>query len=96
MESAALVEANCRRRRSGLSEIGVGTLRAELGAQPPFTRIRRMATWRSQYCYRVAGGLLANRDPTGLAWLALSFVIAPMVPVGRLRRQLIPWLVARR
>jgi glycosyltransferase involved in cell wall biosynthesis len=96
MKNALLIKANCSRRRSGAAEIDLVTLDAELNAQPLPTRIRRAATWRSQYCYRVAGGLLANREPAGLAWLALSFVIAPMVPVNRLRRQILPWLVARR
>jgi glycosyltransferase involved in cell wall biosynthesis len=96
MESERLIKANCRPRRSGLPEIGIGALRGELRAEPMRTQIRRHATWRSQFSYRVASGLLANRDPNGLAWLALSFVIAPAIPVGRLCRHLIPWLVARR
>ena len=96
MESASLIKANCWRRRSGLPEIGLSSLRAELASDPFRIRFRRNAIWRSQYCYRIAGGRLANRDPTGLAWLALSFVFAPAVPVHRLRRQLIPWLVAKR
>src|SRR6185295_2958491 len=64
MESARLVKANCARRRGGLSEIGIKELRAELAAEPLHARVRRNATWRSQYCYRIAGGRLPNRDLT--------------------------------
>ena len=90
-----LVSANAARRRSGRAEMTLAALQAELAAQRMPVRARRRLTWTSMYCYRMAGGLLADRDPRGAAWLVASFLLWPPVPLKRLRRQIAPWMRAR-
>jgi glycosyltransferase involved in cell wall biosynthesis len=93
MEDAMRVRENAIRRRSGLAELDYETFHAVLGAQPTRRRVARMLRWRSQYCYRVGGGLLADGRPRGVLWLAFSFALWPGLPAERLKRQLLPWLL---
>ncbi len=95
MERILLVEENARRRRAGLLELSVAEFQECLGRQSRWRRIQRARLWRARYQYRVAGALLADRDPRGMLWLAGSILLAPSVVLGRLRRQVIPWLPAR-
>ena len=90
-----LVAANAARRRTGRPELSLAAFQAELATQPTGIRARQRLVWTSMYCYRMAGGLLADRDPRGAVWLGASMLLWPPVPLGRLRRQMVPWLRAR-
>jgi len=95
MEDALRVRENATRRRAGQTELDCATFHARLAAQPLPRRLARMLRWRSQHSYRVAGGLIADRRPAGLLWLALSFALWPGLPAQRLKRQLLPWVRER-
>jgi glycosyltransferase involved in cell wall biosynthesis len=95
MDMFLLIEENARRRRAGRPELGVAEFQALLRTQSRWRRMQRARIWRARYQYRVAGALLADRDPRGLLWLAGSVLLAPSVVLGRLRRQLIPRFSAR-
>jgi glycosyltransferase involved in cell wall biosynthesis len=95
MEDALRVRENAARRRSGQPEVERAPFHTRLAAQPLPHRLGRMLRWRSQHSYRVAGGLIADRRPVGLVWLALSFALWPSLPAQRLKRQLLPWVRER-
>ena len=95
MERSLLIEENARRRREGRLELSVAEFQQSLRGQSRWRRIQRARLWRARYQYRVAGALLADRDPRGVLWLTGSVLLAPSVVLGRLRRQLIPGLAAR-
>jgi glycosyltransferase involved in cell wall biosynthesis len=90
-----LISRNAGRRRAGLPEIDVAQLQAELRAQPFLHRAWRRRRWQSRYWYRRAGGILADRDPHGVLWLVAAFLIGPDVVIGRLHRQVVPFLLRR-
>ena len=94
-QMTVLVAENAARRRSGLPEVTLADVIQRLDHEPALARAKRILSWHSQYCYRVAGGRLANRDPSGVPWLAAAFILSPGVPIGRLRRQLLPWFGSR-
>lgn len=83
---------NVVRRRRGATEFSHEQFLAALAEKPRLERLRRSLHQRSRYAYRVAGGLLANRNLLGLAWLAASFLLYPSVPIVRLQAQLVPAL----
>jgi hypothetical protein len=95
IEDSLMIRENTVRRRAGLPELDAAAFHATLEASGAVERWRRRLRWRSQYYYRVAGSLLANGRWTGLGWLALSFALAPGLPMSRLRRQFLPWLAVR-
>ncbi len=95
MQATSLISVNASRRRAGLSELSFDRLRQRLKGQPAGEQARRILRWNSQYCYRVAGGYLADRQWRGLPWLAASVLIWPPVPFGRIRRQIVPWMGSR-
>jgi glycosyltransferase involved in cell wall biosynthesis len=95
-ESIEVVARNTILRRVGRPELSVAAVRRELAAEPAGSRAKRTLEWRARYFYRRAGGLLADRQPAGAAWLLASFITAPWIPVGRLRRQVLPLLVRER
>jgi glycosyltransferase involved in cell wall biosynthesis len=90
-----LISRNAGLRRAGQPEIDVTQLRAELQAQPLARRAWRRRRWQSRYWYRRAGGMLADRDPGGAVWLVAAFLIGPEVVLGRLQRQVVPFLLRR-
>jgi glycosyltransferase involved in cell wall biosynthesis len=92
MRNTLLVRENAQRRRRGLEELDEEAFATILAQRPLPERVRVDLEWRSQYCYRKAGGLLIDRRPSGLAWLVLSFAWAPYVPIRRMRRQVWPWV----
>jgi glycosyltransferase involved in cell wall biosynthesis len=92
-ESIEAITRNAVLRRAGRPELSIEAVRRGLAAEPAGRRAKRALDWRSRYFYRRAGGLLADRRPTGVAWLFASFVTAPWVPVGRLRRQVWPLFI---
>jgi glycosyltransferase involved in cell wall biosynthesis len=100
LQQTSRVELNAGRRRTGLPELDSAAFRRWQRARTLAARVHEALTWRSRYCYRMAGARLINRRPDGFAWLVASWVIAPSVPLGRLRRQLWPrvteWLARRR
>lgn len=94
-----LVEAifrNTARRRAGRPELPAAAIHQELASEPTGRRAIRTLEWRSRYCYRRGGALIADGRPAGAAWLAAAFATAPWVPVGRLRRQVLPLLLRPR
>jgi glycosyltransferase involved in cell wall biosynthesis len=90
MVATEMVIRNTTRRRAGESELSLTQVRHELMREPARRRSQRILEWRSKYLYRQAGALLANGRPGGMLWLGASFLVAPWVPVGRLRRQVLP------
>ncbi|MCA1790280.1 MAG: hypothetical protein LC667_10610, partial [Thioalkalivibrio sp.] len=86
------LRVNVGRRRRGEPELSSPEHLELLKAQPFRQRLRRNLQWRSRYAYRVAGGMLANRNPIGFAWLGASFLLYPTVPLMRLRQQIVPAL----
>jgi glycosyltransferase involved in cell wall biosynthesis len=95
VEAVEVVIRNTARRRARLPELSAAAIRTELASEPAGKRVVRTLEWRARYFYRRAGGLLADRRPSGAAWLLASFATAPWVPLGRLRRQVLP-LISRR
>jgi len=97
VEAVEVVIRNTARRRAGLPELSAAAIHRELASEPTASRRTvRTLEWRARYFYRRAGGLLADGRPTGAAWLAAAFVTAPWVPLGRLRRQVLPLIRRRR
>ena len=96
MENTERLVLNTRRRRSGEPELSLSEFRSLRASEPTWRKLRRWFHWRSRYAYRVAGGHLADRRPIGALWLVLSFVLAPTVPLGRLRQQFVPLLRSER
>jgi glycosyltransferase involved in cell wall biosynthesis len=92
MEQWLQIQVNATRRRSGEPELDLASFRSWQRSRPLPERLLRAATWRSRYCYRMAGARLIDHDPRGLLWLAAAWVVAPNVPLGRLHRQMLPWL----
>lgn len=95
LEAALWISAASARRRAGLPELTRDEFHSLLKSEPLHRRVRRHLRWTSQYCYRIAGGLLADRRARGFLWLLASFLVWPPVPVWRLKQQMVPWLTAR-
>ncbi|WP_309571686.1 glycosyltransferase family 2 protein [Deinococcus sp.] len=72
-----------RRRHSGQPELDFDGFMTEWNAQPVAVRRAFERESASLNAYRIAGGLLADRKPAGLVWLARSIALNP---AGRLRR----------
>lgn len=78
---------NASRRRQGVPEFSweeYGELRA---CRPLRVKLSERLSWQSQYYYRRGGGLLVSGRPSGVAFLAASFVLNPILPIRRLKRQ---------
>lgn len=89
LDRLELMPSNTWRRRGGERETSLEEFRRRLAERPWPERARRWAWLRSRYAYRRAGGSLADRNPVGALWLALSFALYPAVPFRRLRQQLV-------
>lgn len=88
LDSLERLQMNTALRRRGELELTAEEFRRRLDAQGPLRRLRRALNRRSRFSYRMAGGLLADKNPVGVAWLLLAALLDPSVPVSRLRRQL--------
>ncbi len=96
MQRFALVEENARRRRAGQEELDQAVYAARLHRDPAWRRANRARIVRARLQYRVAGAMLADRAPAGLAHLLLALGLAPDMTVPRLLRQLRPAVFDRR
>ncbi len=85
-EAGLRAGANGARRRAGLPELTPAEFHEVLRRQPLIERLRRAADWQSRYCYRVGSGLLADRRPAGVLWLALAVIVQPGLMPQRARR----------
>lgn len=93
VESIEAIIRNTARRREGLPELSMAAVRRQLESDPTHACAIRALEWRSRYCYRRGGALLADGRLAGVGWLAASFALAPWVPLGRVRRQTLPMLM---
>ena len=91
-ELLLLIARNAGLRRAGRPEVDVAELRRELHAEPLVRRVARQRDVRCRYWYRQAGTRLAAGDPRGVIWLAAATAIAPEIVLGRLRRQVVPFV----
>ncbi len=96
MQRFALIEENARRRRASLEELDPTAYGDALRHDPPWRQANRARVGRARYEYRVAGALLADRAPAGLAHLLLALGLAPEMTIPRLLRQLQPAMFYRR
>jgi glycosyltransferase involved in cell wall biosynthesis len=92
MRETALVAENIKRRRQGEPEMTSSEFDAVLAAEPWPARFSRARDWKSKHLYRIAGSLLADRNPIGLLPLFGAFALKPSTVVNRMRAQIVPWL----
>ena len=87
VQAARHVVANTTQRRAGQPELSRAAFRALEQQKPLWRWIRQRLAQRSQYYYRYGGSLIANGNSAGLIWLAISALLYPPFPLGRLKRQ---------
>ncbi|GHF33278.1 glycosyltransferase involved in cell wall biosynthesis [Deinococcus metalli] len=75
-------------RHAGQPEQTFGAFMQAWDAQPPAVRRAFERESASLSAYRTAGGLLADRHPAGLLWLARSVLLSPRARLERVVRQL--------
>jgi glycosyltransferase involved in cell wall biosynthesis len=90
MRYVALIKENAGRRMAGQAELTPAEYETRLQADPSWRRANRSRVAHARYHYRVAGSLVADRDPVGMAHLAVALAFAPEIIVPRLARQLRP------
>lgn len=90
LEITELIRENARRRRTRTGEMAYAEFRNLRAARPAGERLKERLRWHSRHAYRRAGGLLADRRPSGVLWLLASLLLYPAIPFRRLKAQFGP------